>query len=67
MGSVYCDEEKATGAFVAVILGFAKHVLMPRTSRVAPRGMVFHVLNRGVGGTRLFDDDDDRPTRGVMD
>ena len=31
---------------------------MPRTSRVAPRGMVFHVLNRGVGRMRLFDDDD---------
>jgi len=33
---------------------------MPRTSRVAPGGMVFHVLNRGVGRMRLFDDDDDR-------
>jgi putative transposase len=32
---------------------------MPRTSRVAPGGMVFHVLNRGVGRMRLFDDDDD--------
>ena len=31
---------------------------MPRTSRVAPGGMVFHVLNRGVGRMRLFDDDD---------
>ena len=28
---------------------------MPRTSRVAPGGMVFHVLNRGVGRQRLFD------------
>lgn len=28
---------------------------MPRTSRVAPGGMLFHVLNRGVGRQRLFD------------
>jgi putative transposase len=27
---------------------------MPRTGRVAPGGMVFHVLNRGVGRMRLF-------------
>ena len=27
---------------------------MPRTARVAPRGMVFHVLNRGVGRMPLF-------------
>ena len=32
---------------------------MPRRSCVAPGGMVFHVLNRGVGRMRLFDDDDD--------
>jgi hypothetical protein len=28
---------------------------MPRTSRITPGGMVFHVLNRGVGRQRLFD------------
>ena len=28
---------------------------MPRTSRTAPGGMVYHVLNRGVGRQRLFD------------
>src|SRR5580698_8724713 len=28
---------------------------MPRTSRITPGGMVFHVLNRGVGRRRLFD------------
>ncbi len=28
---------------------------MPRTSRAAPDGMVYHVLNRGVGRQRLFD------------
>jgi putative transposase len=28
---------------------------MPRTSRAAPGKMVFHVLNRGVGRQRLFD------------
>ena len=28
---------------------------MPRTARVAPGGMVFHVLNRGVGRMQLFD------------
>ena len=27
---------------------------MPRTARVTPGGMVFHVLNRGVGRMRLF-------------
>ena len=27
---------------------------MPRTARIAPGGMVFHVLNRGVGRMRLF-------------
>jgi putative transposase len=27
---------------------------MPRTARIAPAGMVFHVLNRGVGKMRLF-------------
>ena len=28
---------------------------MPRSNRVAPGGMVFHVLNRGVGRQRLFE------------
>lgn len=32
---------------------------MPRTARVAPDGMVFHVLNRGVGRMRLFNKDRD--------
>lgn len=27
---------------------------MPRTARIAPGGMIFHVLNRGVGRMRLF-------------
>jgi putative transposase len=27
---------------------------MPRTARLAPEGMIFHVLNRGVGRIRLF-------------
>jgi putative transposase len=27
---------------------------MPRTARIAPGGMVFHVLNRGVGRMQLF-------------
>ena len=27
---------------------------MPRPARVAPGGMIFHVLNRGVGRMRLF-------------
>src|SRR5579863_3395186 len=27
---------------------------MPRTARVAPGGLVYHVLNRSVGKTRLF-------------
>jgi putative transposase len=32
---------------------------MPRIARVAPGGMVYHVLNRGVGRMRLFRDDAD--------
>jgi putative transposase len=32
---------------------------MPRTARLAPGGMVFHVLNRGVGRMRLFLKDGD--------
>jgi len=32
---------------------------MPRVGRQAPGGMVFHVLNRGVGRLRLFDKDED--------
>ena len=32
---------------------------MPRSARVAPGGMVFHVLNRGVGRMRLFEKEQD--------
>ncbi len=32
---------------------------MPRPIRIAPGGMVFHVLNRGVGRMRVFHHDDD--------
>ncbi len=32
---------------------------MPRTARVAPGGMVYHVINRGVGKNTLFFCDDD--------
>ena len=32
---------------------------MPRTGRVAPGGMVYHVINRGVGRQQLFFTDDD--------
>ena len=32
---------------------------MPRTARITPGGMVFHVLNRGVGRMRLFNKDRD--------
>ncbi len=27
---------------------------MPRTKRICPGGMIFHVLNRGVGRMKLF-------------
>ncbi len=27
---------------------------MPRVARVAPGGLIYHVLNRGVGGKDLF-------------
>jgi putative transposase len=29
---------------------------MPRTARIAPGGLIYHVLNRGVGRQALFDD-----------
>ena len=32
---------------------------MPRTARITPGGMVFHVLNRGVGRMQLFNKDRD--------
>src|SRR3990172_1763688 len=32
---------------------------MPRTKRVAPGGMVFHALNRGVGRRKIFATDRD--------
>ena len=32
---------------------------MPRTARPAPEGMVYHVLNRGVGKQKLFHKDED--------
>jgi len=32
---------------------------MPRTARITPGGMVFHILNRGVGRMRLFHKDRD--------
>lgn len=32
---------------------------MPRTARVSPGGMVYHVLNRGVGKNQLFFNDQD--------
>ena len=32
---------------------------MPRTARAAPGGMIYHVINRGVGRQQLFFDDED--------
>jgi len=32
---------------------------MPRQARIAPGGLIYHVLNRGVGRQDLFDDDGD--------
>ncbi len=32
---------------------------MPRTARIAPAGMIFHVLNRGVGRREIFRKDQD--------
>src|SRR3989304_311403 len=34
--------------------GFGKLAAMPRTARVSPAGILFHVLNRGVGRMRIF-------------
>ncbi len=32
---------------------------MPRSARVAPGGMVFHVINRGIGRMDLFEKEQD--------
>jgi putative transposase len=32
---------------------------MPRSKHITPGGMVYHVLNRGVGRRTLFETDDD--------
>ena len=32
---------------------------MPRTARKAPGGIIFHVLNRGVGRRGIFEKDED--------
>lgn len=50
------NEEKGTGPLLTALNTAARVVwIMPRTNRAAPGGMVFHVLNRGVGRQRLFD------------
>ena len=36
-----------------------RNLFFLRTARVTPGGMVFHVLNRGVGRMRLFNKDRD--------
>ncbi len=58
---VTSGEEKATGPFVLTIPNalFSVGRIMPRTARVTPGGMVFHVLNRAVGRRRLFDKEGD--------
>ncbi len=33
---------------------------MPRTARIAPVGVFFHVINRGVGRREIFHKDEDR-------
>jgi len=35
---------------------------MPRTARVGPGGLVYHVINRGVGRQQLFFDDERKKT-----
>src|SRR5208283_334770 len=47
--------ESGTGTILTRwgVLGYAS--VMPRTARVAPGGMVFHVLNRGVARMQLFE------------
>jgi hypothetical protein len=59
-GNALCarGEEKRTGAFMDGWSGLWQRVVMPRTSRGAPGGTVFHVLNRGISRMGLFDDDD---------
>ena len=50
---------KGTGAYIDKNATFGQDVAMPRIARVAPGGMLFHVLNRGVGRMRLFRTDRD--------
>ena len=47
--------ESGTGTILTRwgVLDYAS--VMPRTARVAPGGMVFHVLNRGVARMQLFE------------
>lgn len=49
------EKTKGTGPYIDEPRADFKLLEMPRTSRVAPGGYVYHVLNRGVGRRSLFD------------
>ena len=54
------EKIKGTAHILTKVEGFGNIRPMPRTARVAPGGMVFHVLNRGVcpGPTNLQNSND---------
>src|SRR5208282_174005 len=54
-GSGKAERESGTGTILTRwgVLDYGSP--MPRTARVAPGGMVFHVLNRGVARMQLFE------------
>ncbi len=50
----YDEKSNGTGSILTGLFPPCRYAVMPRTTRQAPGGMVFHVLNRDVGRTRLF-------------
>jgi REP element-mobilizing transposase RayT len=55
----YTGWEKGSGILLDCFSLFGYSVCMPRRRREATGGLVYHVLNRAVRRTRLFDDDAD--------
>src|SRR5271157_1019974 len=54
-GGQACGAESGTGTILTRWGVLDYGLAMPRTARVAPGGMVFHVLNRGVARMQLFE------------
>jgi hypothetical protein len=52
--SYFCGGQRGQAHILTKHGCFGKVAGMPRTARVAPGGMVFHVINRGVGRMQIF-------------